>query len=590
MSKSTYRLAFQLFMLALLVTAASALTAHFLVRRTFERQLRGELESMVAGADLALVDAGRELALSLGEIEEHLKEREPRLLELLMHGGAESEEAAALIMPLAGLDALEIIGGEGSVLSSGGWPERVGLPAERSLLALPPDEPLLGTLPEVRGGRLGLLMKHELRLGSRALWLVGGRAIDERFLDRLAGREAALLVRGAGEAIVLSKNASRLDMRDVRKRLGSAAAGEIWRMQDADGSRWEARAYPLPGVDATIVLAADRGGLDRLLERMRNAFILLGAIVCLLAALAGFWMARSISRPVADLVRAFDAMAAGEADYTFPHSREHELQELIASVSRLHRALDLQRRRSVAAERVAAWSDVARLVAHEVKNPLAPIRLTAENLLRAKREAPERFDDLFRDGMATIMEEVEQLRRLVAEFSEFARLPQPDRRPTELEPLLDGIVELYAADTGIRIERRYTGGIPVIDLDAGQISMAFKNVLGNAVEASRELAGEGQGPLELVVSTALEGKMARIEIADQGPGFSAEAGRRLYEPYFTTKSEGTGLGMALTSRIIIEHGGLITAENRAGGGARVSIFLPLKATEVDLNELRADRR
>ena len=96
--------------------------------------------------------------------------------------------------------------------------------------------------------------------------------------------------------------------------------------------------------------------------------------------------------------------------------------------------------------------------------------------------------------------------------------------------------------------------------------------------------------MEIVVSAALEEQMAKIEIADRGPGFSAEAGRRLYEPYFTTKSEGTGLGMALTNRIIIEHGGLITAENRAGGGAKVSIFLPLRAAEEELHELRTDPR
>jgi two-component system nitrogen regulation sensor histidine kinase NtrY len=587
MSRS--RLAGQLFLLALLVTAACALTALVLVRQTFERQLRGELGRMVAGTGLALEDAGRELAASMNEIEEHMKEREPRLLELLLRGGPESADAAALIMPLAGLDALEIIDGEGRVISSGSWPERIGLPADKALFALPPDDPALGTLPELRNRRLGLLMRHEIRVGNRRLLLVGGRVLDARFFERLAGQEAALLVQGAGEATVLSTRASRLNIRDIRRRLDSAA-GDVWHIADAGGSRWDARTYPLPGVEATIVLAVDRGRLDRLLKRMRNAFILLGAAVSLLAALAGFWIARNISRPVNDLVHAFDAMAAGEADYSYPVSREHELQELIGSVSRLHRALDLQRRRSVAAERVAAWSDVARLVAHEVKNPLAPIRLTVENLLRARRDAPERFDDMFRDGMATIMEEVEQLRRLVAEFSEFARLPQPERQSAELERLLDGAVELYGADAGIRIERRYTGGMPRIDLDTGQISMALKNVLGNAVEASKEMAGTREGPMEIVVSTALEEEMARIEIADRGPGFSEESGRRLYEPYFTTKSEGTGLGMALTNRIIIEHGGLITAENRTGGGARVSIFLPLRAAEVDLHELRTDRR
>jgi nitrogen fixation/metabolism regulation signal transduction histidine kinase len=326
-----------------------------------------------------------------------------------------------------------------------------------------------------------------------------------------------------------------------------------------------------------IAVAVNRGRLDRLFGRMRNAFFLLGGGVSLTAAFAGLWIARRISRPVNELVRAFDDMAAGEADYTFPVARQHELQELIASVSRLHRALEAQRRRSIAAERVATWRDVARVVAHEVKNPLVPIRLTAENLLRARREAPARFDAMFHEGMKTIMEEVEQLRIMVEEFSSFARMPQPDRRPEDLERLLDSVVDLYESEPAVRIERRRAGDLPEIALDADQISRALKNVFGNAIEAMKqERSGRAEGML-LEVSTALEGEMVRVEVADNGPGFTGEAERRLFEPYYTTKSGGTGLGMALTYRIVVEHGGTIAAENRSGGGARVSIRLPVKS-------------
>jgi signal transduction histidine kinase len=586
MRSGRFRLALQLFLLAVLVTAVCAWTALALVRATFERQLRGELESMATGAGLALDEEGSRLAAALVEIEVHLRERESGLLEQLLHGGMESADAAALIMPLFSLDALDIIDGDGRVVSSGGWPERVGLQAVSELTASQVGEPDLGLIGDAEQVRLGLLCKHEMTIGSRSLLLVGGRRLDERILERIAGREAALLIWKADEAPIASTLGARLDLRELRERLKSGGAYDPeLRVRDIDGGRWSARLFPL-GIDASIVLAVNHERLELLLERMRNAFILLGLVVGLAAALAGLWAARIVSRPVDDLIRAFDAMAAGEADYTFPVTREHELQELIASVSRLHRSLELQQQRSIAAERVAAWSDVARLVAHEVKNPLAPIRLTAENLLRARREAPERFDEMFNDGMRTIMEEVEQLSRLVAEFSEFARLPQPARRPENLERILSSAVELYSVEPDIKIERRHAGAFPRIELDADQISMAIKNVLGNAVEASRE--GESSYPMTIVVSSALEGGMAKIVIEDSGPGFSEETERRLFEPYYTTKGGGTGLGMALTSRVIIEHGGLISAENRAGGGARVSIFLPLGEAAEGADELRSD--
>jgi nitrogen fixation/metabolism regulation signal transduction histidine kinase len=234
----------------------------------------------------------------------------------------------------------------------------------------------------------------------------------------------------------------------------------------------------------------------------------------------------------------------------------------------------------MAAERVAAWREVARHVAHEVKNPLAPIRLTVENLLRARTQAPERFDGMFREGMTTILEEVQQLSRMVSEFAEFARLPLPVRRSVDLDELVDRVVELYASEPEVEIRKRVTPDLRPFELDPDQISRALKNVLGNAIEAAREGNESGADRTPVVeIRISLTGEMAEIEVEDNGPGLSAEAERRLFEPYFTTKSHGTGLGMALTYRIVVEHGGVIFAENRSGTGARVVVRLPLVAPE-----------
>jgi signal transduction histidine kinase len=576
------RLALQLFVLAVLVTAGAGTLSFFLLRSAFEQRLEEELRRMHGRVTLGLEELDRELGASLTEIDEHLRRRDPALLERLLRGDPEVADAAVDLLPLANLDWLELVEPGGAILSSAPWRERAGLELGASREAFPPAErATLRRLADASGGRLGLVRSRFVGVGSRELVIVAGRLLEVGFLQRVAGTEAALLFDGAGGAPLVAPPTARLDAGRAADALGQAVDDDrIFRLTDLDGHRWDAMVYPLAGATGAelgaIVVAVDHGRIASVLARMRNGFLVLGGVAGLVAALIGLWIARGVSRPVRELVRAFDAVAAGEADYDFPASRQDELQELVASVSRLHRALEVHRQRSTAAERVATWRDVARHVAHEVKNPLVPIRLTVENLVRARQRAPERFDSLFDEGMRTILEEVDQLRRMVEEFSAFARLPLPVREPRDLEALLDSVLDLFGSVPGVEISRRYGGGLSGVPLDSDQVSRALKNVVGNAVEILGERgAGTGESP-RIEVRTAVEDDMARIDIEDNGPGFSEEAARSVFDPYFTTRSGGTGLGMALTYRIVTEHGGVITASNRERGGARVTIRLPLR--------------
>ncbi|HKQ60002.1 MAG TPA: ATP-binding protein, partial [Candidatus Polarisedimenticolaceae bacterium] len=317
-----------------------------------------------------------------------------------------------------------------------------------------------------------------------------------------------------------------------------------------------------------------RAGLVAALATLRRAWLGVGLAAVIIAAALGAWIASATLRPVTELVRSVDAIAAGKADVTAMPAASDEFGELIAAFSRLHEALAAQQQSLLAAERVAAWREVARHVAHEVKNPLAPIRLTVENLRRARLQAPERFEALFDEGTATILEEVEQLRRMVAEFSEFARLPPPARQPVRIDRLIDAVLDLHAAEDGVVFSRRYDPQMPAAPLDPDQLSQALKNVVGNAVDAVR---GAGR-PGRIEVVAALERSTLRVEVADNGPGLSVEAARRIFTPYYTTKPGGTGLGMAITHRIVTEHGGTISAANRSEGGVRVTLRLPLEAS------------
>jgi len=577
------RLALQLAVLAFFVTLATAVTALAVVRARLEQRQQDELARLQERVRHLVEREAEELSLELERVEKRLRSERPELLEQLPRGEPAAAVAALQLLAGSRLELLEVLDSAGRVVSSTIWQARAGLRDVEALrLSTRTVEVIeLEGPAEARAGSgapgLALARRRELSVAERVLSLVAASRLDRRFLNHLGPDVAALLVSASVETPVTTAQGSRLDRIELKNWLDDAGTDEVGRLTGSDNSRWLAGRVVLVdahGVRAEIVVAVDRGPLDALLATMARAFLLLGIVVALVAGLAGIWIAGEITRPVARLVRQVDAIAAGQADYTFDRSEQHELDELVTAFSRLYRRLERQQQRSIAAERVAAWRDVARRVAHDVKNPLAPIRLTLQNLRRARRDAPERFDELFREGTETILEEVERLSRMVGEFSEFARLPLPRPQPVDLESLIDGVAELYAAQPDLIVERDFAGNLPQLGLDADQISRALNNVLTNAVEAMRQNDG-GPSTMRLVIRTIAEDDAVRVEVADNGPGLAAESSPRIFEPYFTTKPSGTGLGMAITYRIVTEHGGTIEAEPRPGGGAVISIRLPL---------------
>jgi nitrogen fixation/metabolism regulation signal transduction histidine kinase len=427
----------------------------------------------------------------------------------------------------------------------------------------------MATIGTPLGERVGWFATQPLRVGQQRISIVAGRFLDSEWLGEaaaLAGAGWWIPSGGSQETGYLTSGAAD----DLPENADLARAVE-------DGptraGAWRLVTTPLVGADGTLghVVLGIRDADDRTAwVRLRGAWAGLTAAAALAAALVGLVIGRRLTRPVDQLVRAVDAIAAGREDYAFSGMPADEFDALAASFSRLQRSLEQQQRRSAAAERVAAWQEVARHVAHEVKNPLAPIRLTVQNLQRARSTHPDAFGRLFEEGTQTILEEVDQLSRLVTEFSDFARLPVPDRRPEALESLLDEVLELFAADPALSVVRESDGALPTVEVDRDQILRVFKNIVGNAVEAM-----DGAAAAELSVATRVENGYAVVRVCDRGPGFEGEAASRVFEPYFTTKAGGTGLGMAISYRIVAEHGGEIIADNRSEGGARITVRLPL---------------
>ena len=227
----------------------------------------------------------------------------------------------------------------------------------------------------------------------------------------------------------------------------------------------------------------------------------------------------------------------------------------------------------VRGQKASAWREVARRIAHEIRNPLTPIQLSAQRIARRYRRAAgaEGEDDMIEEGTRTILQEVSTLKGLVDEFSRFARMPSTQPVPTDLERLLaDSLLPYETMHDGVRVARGFDGNLPQLNLDPGQMRRVFTNLFDNAVAAMKK-----RGTLS--VSTALDPDLAvaRIEVGDSGPGIRTQDRDRLFLPYFSRKRDGTGLGLAIVHQIISDHRGYVRLVDNHPRGARFIIELPV---------------
>jgi two-component system, NtrC family, nitrogen regulation sensor histidine kinase NtrY len=225
----------------------------------------------------------------------------------------------------------------------------------------------------------------------------------------------------------------------------------------------------------------------------------------------------------------------------------------------------------IRAKKAETWQDVARRIAHEFKNPLTPIKLSAERLRKKHAEGAPDFNAVFEECSRTIVEEADGLRKLVDEFANFARMPGSNPVPRQLSPVIESVINLYAgAHKDITVLNEIAPGMPDVILDHEQIKRVFINLFENAVEAMG-----GKGTIR-VAARMTPGGMAQIEVADEGPGIAAEDLPRLFQPDFSRKKKKSGLGLAIVLRIIKDHGGAIRVEQNLPKGARFLVELPVK--------------
>jgi nitrogen fixation/metabolism regulation signal transduction histidine kinase len=321
-----------------------------------------------------------------------------------------------------------------------------------------------------------------------------------------------------------------------------------------------------------------RGGIRRSYVLAFGAFLLVWATA---AAIAGVLLARSATRRIAALMGALPRLAAG--DFTVrvdPGRSQDEVAGLVRKFNEMVGEVKEGRDRIVYLEKISGWQDVARRLAHEIKNPLTPIQLAFQQLQARWKQVPEArrdrdFDRLLADAGDIVKDEIGTLQRLVEEFSGFAKLPEVRPAPAELGEFVEDFVRTSpqlagAADVDVV---RATAQVPVA-LDRALMRRVLANLCQNAVEAVRP----ARAKVHLGIARTRD--RAVLTVADDGPGIDRELWGRIFDPYFTKgKAGGTGLGLAIVKKIVLQHGGEIHVGDRPGGGASFTIALPLAPDE-----------
>jgi nitrogen fixation/metabolism regulation signal transduction histidine kinase len=250
-----------------------------------------------------------------------------------------------------------------------------------------------------------------------------------------------------------------------------------------------------------------------------------------------------------------------------------EIRAFAESFNRAIADLTALRKRLAATERIAARREIARRVAHEIKNPLAPIRAAVETLRRLRARQDPAFDEYFDEATRTVLEEVQRITHIVGEFTEFARLPAPNPAPFDAVEAVHAVAKLHASN-GTKVvftsER-----CPPLNADREQLVQLVTNLIQNGQYAAESRPQPGRSPQVTVDVRPTSSDKLRIVVSDNGPGLAPEMRARLFEPYATNKPGGTGLGLAIAQRIAVEHGGEISYGESPGGGASFSVELPV---------------
>ncbi len=490
------------------------------------------------------------------------------------------------------LDFLEIVGNDGALISSAQWPARYGYKNEwvvqekewRQQGAFLRRE----ELPD--GVALSLTVVRAVRVGDKGIFIVGGQRIDKEFLASLvlpAGMRA-LLYRNFEPNFVAANLTDAAGLVSQADRLAPLIAQvrserrEVTKMIDWSGDPAGAETFhaiPLTGRQGdllgVLLVGSSRQDQVRLANFIRALAALVGGAGILLGVIVNWWVARRVTRPVERLAAGAREVAAGNLAARVEAGSHDEVGQLGSAFNDMTRQLTEQRERLVQAERVAAWRELARRLAHELKNPLFPMQITIENLQHAREQNSDQFDEIFVESTATLRNELQNLNTIIGRFSDFAKMPAPHLQPVNINETVRSAIKLFEPQfsvvgrPAITPELYLDERVGDIQADPELLHRALQNLVLNSMDA---MPAGGT----LTVRTHQRDGAVRLEISDTGTGLTKEECERLFTPYYTTKQHGTGLGLAIVQSVVSDHGGKIAVDSAPGAGTTFRIELPVR--------------
>ena len=580
-----------------LVVALSSSAVWVLLRRSFERANEERAEALTAQFRSEFARRGEEVSR---RVEAVAAEETSRRIALEVNRpdaepGSYVNEARGLA-DAQHLDFLELLDGQGTMLSSAQWPAKFGYKdaswrpdAATSPAAFLKREELADGLA------LGLFSQQKVNLGEKPLYVLGGQTLGAKFLaslDLSPGLRVFLyqnLESGFSPQRIESATGPVKDGERLRSLIeqvqaeGKDTGGRVeWSADAADAESF--RAIPLLGAKqellGVLLVGSSRRTLVDLQRRIVSATMLVGGIGLLLAILLSSWLAARVTHPMEELAHAAQRVAGGDWETQVAVTSRDELGELAGAFNHMTGELRQQRDHLVQAERVAAWRELARRLAHELKNPLFPLQVTVENLIRARAVHPisetGEFEEVFQESTATLLAELSNLNRIIGRFSEFSKMPQPQRQEVDVNEIVHGVLRLHQAQfkapgkPEIVTTLDLNSQLPRISADPDLLHKALSNLVLNAIDAM-----PSGGSLKLS-TRSVEGGV-EIDVADSGSGLTKEECQRLFTPYYTTKQYGTGLGLAIVQSVVSDHGGDIRVESGQRAGTMFRIKLPRTA-------------
>ena len=575
-----------------------ALLVQFLTRGAFEKAENQRTSALVAQFRREFSRRGEEIARRVQNIAaSDALTRMATALNGTTSDSAEYFDLARVMADSHQLDFLEFLDWQGKIVSSAQWPTKFGYVDNRieSLSTSGEPGPFLQLEDLQDSTALGLFAVRAVHVGEHPVYVVGGRRLDKDFLSALdlPPDMRVLLYQNRGdhfssELLIAPAGASAADATHPAEKFAALVEASAKYNQEISGIvKWSAKAeddevfhaIPLRGLGkdqpllGILLIGNSRRSYVELKQRIRDSALLVGGGGIVLAILLSSWAAGRVTRPVEQLASAAQDVAAGNWNARVEIPGSDEIAQLAESFNQMTSELLAQKERLMQSERVAAWRELARRLAHELKNPLFPLQLTVENLLRARSLSPEQFDEIFQESSRTLLAEISNLKGIIGRFSEFSKMPQPHLQRVDVNEVVRGVAQLFQAQFQAPGRPAMTCKLELSDLagtiaaDAELLHRALSNLALNAMDA---MPNGGS----LTLRTRRDDGKVVIEVADTGSGLTPEECERIFTPYYTSKQHGTGLGLAIVQSVISDHHGRVSVQSVPQRGTAFVIELP----------------